>query len=170
VNRRLALLLVFLTLVGTAIEGANMLNQFVPLVLLDSQRYTGALTVEQLQALAYLPLEMLTVSYATHIVFFGCYGLTIGYLVYRSTFLPRAVGVLMTLGGMAYLISSFAIFLAPSFAAQLFPYIGLPSLVGEGSLCLSLLVIGVNVQRWQERASAAGIAGPGGMRWQEASV
>src|SRR5437867_6485277 len=57
--------------------------------------------------------------------------------------------------GLCYLTNSFAYFLAPGFAASLFPYIQVPSLIGEGSLTLSLIVIGVNVQRWKERASAA---------------
>src|SRR3982074_1074503 len=53
VNRRLALLVVFFTLVGTAIESANLLNQFAPLILLNGAQYSSALTTEQLQALAY---------------------------------------------------------------------------------------------------------------------
>ena len=61
---------------------------------------------------------------------------------------------------MSYLIYSFASFISPEFAAHLVPYIQLPSLVGEGSLCLVLLVIGVNVQRWKGQASGAAIATP----------
>ena len=71
-------------------------------------------------------------------------------------FVPRVIGVLMAFGGLAYLFSSFANFLAPALAAGLFPLIGLPSLLGEGSLCLWFLLIGLNVQRWQEQASLRG--------------
>jgi hypothetical protein len=155
VNRRLALLVVFFTLVGTAIESANLLNQFAPLILLGGGRYSSALTAEQVQALAYMPIDLQAISYDINEVFFGFYALTIGYLVFRSTFLPRAVGVLLAIDGLAYLVYSFADFLAPQFAAHLVPWIQLPILLGEGSLCLWLLVVGVNAQRWKEQASAA---------------
>jgi hypothetical protein len=88
-------------------------------------------------------------------VFFGLYGLTIGYLAFRSTFLPRVIGVLLAIGALCYLTYSFASFISPGFAAHLVPYIQLPSLVGEGSFCLWLLIVGVNVQRWNVQAAAA---------------
>ncbi len=152
VNRRVVLLVVFFSLVGTAIEAANLLPQFLPLVLLDRGFYASALTTEQIQVLAYIPFDIYTNSYSIYITFFGCFGLTLGYLVFRSTFVPRVLGLLMALGGLAYVFSSFANFLAPVFAARLFPLIALPSLLGEGSLCLWFLLIGVNVGRWQAQA------------------
>jgi hypothetical protein len=155
VNGRLALLVVFFTLVGTAIEAAGLLNQFAPLVLLGRGPYTSALPAAQLQALAYVPGDLSAIGYSVNEVFFGFYAICISYLVLRSTFLPRAIGVLMAIDGLAYLVYSFADLLAPGFAAHLVPWIQLPALFGEGSLCLWLLVIGVDVERWKERASAA---------------
>jgi hypothetical protein len=153
VNRRVVLLVVFFSLVGTAIEAANLLSEFLPLVLLERSLYSSAFTVEQVQALAYIAFDMHANNYSIYIMFFGFFGLTLGYLVFRSTFVPRVMGVLMAFGGLAYLFSSFANFLAPAFAASLFPLIALPSFLGEGSLCLWFLVIGVNVHRWQEQAA-----------------
>jgi hypothetical protein len=74
--------------------------------------------------------------------------------VFRSTFLPRTLGVLLVIGGASYLTYSFARLLAPGFAAQLVPYIQLPSLVGEGSFALWLLIVGLSVRGWQEQARA----------------
>ncbi len=85
------------------------------------------------------------------IVFHGFYCLLIGYLILRSTFLPRILGALMAFAGLAWLT-----FLSPPLANYLYPYILASGLLGEGSLMLWLLVIGVNVQRWKEQASAAG--------------
>jgi hypothetical protein len=158
VNRRFALLLVFFILVGTAVESASLLNQFAPLSLLVGGHDTSALTAQQVQALAYVSIDLQGVGYSIAEVFFGFYALTIGYLVFRSTFMPRAVGALLALDGVAYLIYSFADLLAPQFAAQLVPGIQLPILLGEGSLMLWLLVMGVNTQRWKVRASAAEVA------------
>lgn len=160
VNRRLALLMVCYSLVGTAVESANLLQQFTPLVLLDGARAAPALTADQMGTLAYAPLGLQTLGYDIQHVIYAGYLLAAGYLVFRSTFLPRAVGVLLAIGAVSYLTYSFASFLAPEFAARLVPYIQLPSLVGEGSLCLVLLAIGVNVQRWRGQASAAGSAAP----------
>jgi len=155
VNRKAALLVIFFTLIGTSVEAATLLNDFTPLLFLRGSDYASLFTVEQLQALAMMPLDMQTFSYNIFVVFFGVYGVLIGYLIFRATFLPRAVGVLMVIGGLSYLINSFATFLAPEFASHLFPYIQLPSLLGEGSLCLWLLIRGVNVEQWEKRAAAS---------------
>jgi len=85
------------------------------------------------------------------LVLFGVYCLLIGYLIFRSTFLPRFLGVLMAFAGLGWL--SFA---SPRLAHDLSPYNMAPGIVGEGALTLWLLVVGMNVQRWKEQASAAG--------------
>ena len=155
VNRRLALLDVFFILVATAIEAAGVVTQFTPLVLLGNGHYTSALPAAQLHALAYLPLDLSSIDYNVHTVFFGFDILLMAYLVLRSTFLPKAIAVLLAIDGLAYLVYSFADFLAPGFAGQLVPWIQFPALLGEGSLCLWLLVVGVDVERWKEAPSAA---------------
>jgi hypothetical protein len=155
VNRRLALLDMCFILVATAIEAAGLVNQFAPLVLLGSGPSTSALPAAQLQVLAYVPWALSSIGYDIYTVFFGFDIICMAYLVLRSTFLPRAIGVLLAIDGLAYLGNSFADVLAPGFAAQLVPWIQLPALVGEGSLCLWLLVFGVNGERWQLWAASA---------------
>jgi len=81
--------------------------------------------------------------------FFAFYCLLIGYLIWRSTFLPRFLGVLMALAGTGYL----AYFWAP-LAKMLFPYDVIPGAIGEWTLTVWLLVKGVNEARWQEQARA----------------
>jgi len=83
------------------------------------------------------------------LVFFGFYCLLIGYLIFRSTFLPRTLGALMAFGGLGWLT-----FLSPPLAHYLSPYNLAPGMLGEGALTLWLLVFGVNEQRWKEQASA----------------
>src|ERR687886_2069263 len=155
VNRRLALLDAFFILVATAIEAAGLLNQFAPLVLLGDESFTNALPTAQLQALAYLPNALSGIDYSIHTMFFGFDIICFAYLVLRSSFLPKAIAVLLAIDGLAYLIYSFADLLAPGFAAHLVPWIQLPALFGEGSLCLWLLLVGLDVERWKEHASAA---------------
>ena len=79
--------------------------------------------------------------------FFGVYCLLIGYLILRSTFLPRVLGVLMAIGGLSWLT-----FFSSSLAGQLFPFNMAPGIIGEGVLTLWLLAMGLNEQRWNEQA------------------
>jgi hypothetical protein len=85
-----------------------------------------------------------------YLVFFGMFNLSIGYLIFKSTFLPRILGVLMALSGVGWLT-----FLSPPAANHLLAYIEVVGIVAEAALMLWLLVKGVNVERWKEQASAA---------------
>ena len=98
-------------------------------------------------ALATFHLDPLHVN---SLAFFGAYCLLIGYLIFRSTFLPRALGVLMAIGGLGWLT-----FASPALANRLSPSNMFPGVIGETALTLWLLVLGVNVQRWNERARGA---------------
>jgi hypothetical protein len=84
------------------------------------------------------------------LVFFGFYCLLIGYLIFESTFLPSILGVMMAVGGLGWLT-----FLSARLARYLSPYNFLPGMLGEGALTLWLLVMGVNVPKWKDRARAA---------------
>jgi hypothetical protein len=152
VNRRLALLNMFFILVATAIEAAGILNQFAPLVLLGGRPYSSDLSAAQLQTLVQLPGDLAAIDYDIYTVFFGIDIICAGYLLFTSTFLPRAIGVLMSIDGLAYLVNGFTDLLAPGFAVHLVPWIQLPTLLGEGSLCLWLLIVGLDAERWRLRA------------------
>jgi hypothetical protein len=155
VNRRVALLDACFILVATAIEAAGIPGQFTPLILADGG-YARALPPAQLHALAYLPGDLSATGYSVYGIFYGFDALCVAYLVLKSAFLPRAIGVLMAVDGLAaYLAYGFIHLLAPGVAAHLVPWIQLPTIIGEGSLCLWLLVAGVDTGRWTQQASAA---------------
>ena len=103
------------------------------------------------QALALMFLNLNAETPDIYLVFFGLFNLLIGYLIFRSTFLPRILGVLMALSGLGWLT-----FLSPPMANYVFSYIAVLGILAEALLMLWLLVKGVDVQRWKERASAAG--------------
>ena len=84
------------------------------------------------------------------LVFFGLQCLLLGYLIFRSTFLPRILGALMAFAGLGWLT-----FLWSPLATYLSPYNLAPGMLGEGLLIVWLLVRGVDVPRWVEQASAA---------------
>ena len=155
VNRSFSLLAAFFSLVGCAVGAVNSLFLLAPLVVLGGAQSLSAFNVEQLQALALMFLKLHAQGSSIALVLFGSYNLLIGYLIFRSTFLPRILGVLLAFSGLCYLTNSFANFLSPEFAAHLSPYILIPG-VAELLLALWLVVLGVNAQRWKEQASAAG--------------
>jgi hypothetical protein len=101
-------------------------------------------------ALSILGFFLVDSSHTNPLVFFGCYCLVIGYLILRSTFLPRILGALMALGGLGWLT-----FVSPALSTNLSPYNMLPGILGETALTVWLLAAGVNAQRWKEQASAA---------------
>jgi Domain of unknown function (DUF4386) len=83
------------------------------------------------------------------LIFFGFACLVRGYLIFRSGYLPKTLGVLMLIAGLSYLINSFALILAPSFATLIFPGVLLPAFIGELFFCLWLIVKGVNAGEWE---------------------
>lgn len=155
VDRRIAMLVVFFTLVATAIQVAFTVNQFATLAILQGGAFSTGFDARQAQAMAYLPIGLGTVSYDISAIYFGGYAIAIGYLIFKSTFMPRVIGVLMVLDGVSYITYSLADMIAPGFAAHLVPWLQLPALAGEGSLCLWLLIAGVNPRRWVQRAASA---------------
>jgi len=153
VNKNISLLGAFFSLTGCATGGVSCLLFFAPINFLGGAKYLSVFSMEQLQALA---LTFVTSSLQVNdigLVFFGLHVITVGYLIRRSTFLPRILGALLIVTGVCYLTNSFANFLSLPFKAYLLPFVAAGGLLGEGSLTVWLLVKGVNVQRWNEQAS-----------------
>ena len=152
VSRDLALLAVFFNLVSVAIEAGNELQLLAALSPLGDDRYLGAFEQEQLYAISSLSVDLYGYGFGISLIFFGCECLVLGYLIFRSGYLPKAIGVLVTIAGFCYLTNSFALLVAPNFASQIFPAILIPAFIGETSLCLWLLVKGVNTEKWKPKA------------------
>ncbi|HLN98195.1 MAG TPA: DUF4386 domain-containing protein [Pyrinomonadaceae bacterium] len=155
VNRSVTLLAAFFSLVGCTLWILGCIFYLAVFVALGGSQHSSAFTPEQLQALALMFLELNGLAFRVGMILFGFYCLLIGHLIFRSNFLPRILGVLVALAGMGHLVNTFASLLSPAFARLLLPYIMLPGFVGELSLMLWLLVMGVNATRWKERVTAA---------------
>ncbi len=147
----ISLLAAFLGFTGCVIKTFSRVFFIVPLFILGGTHYLSVFSVEQLQALALLFLKVNDRGAAMALVFFGFYALLTGYLIIRSTFLPRILGVVSVLGGLGWLT-----FLYLPLGYRLFPYIAVLGLLGAASLLLWLLVFGVNEQRWKEQAAQRG--------------
>jgi hypothetical protein len=151
VNRTLSLLAAFVILVGCAMQALTSFFYLAPLVILHGGSSLSAFTAEQWQSLALMFLKLNAYAFNIDLVFFGFWCILTGYLIFRSTFLPRILGVLLAISGLG-----FVTYLYPPLAYHLFiPYIATASALGEIPLELWLIVMGVNVQRWKEQANAA---------------
>jgi Domain of unknown function (DUF4386) len=149
-GRSVSLLAAFLGLAGCVIKTFSRLFYIAPLFVLGGERYLSVFGSEQLQAVALLFLKVNDRGAGIALAFFGFYALLIGYLIIKSTFLPRILGVLSVVAGVGWLT-----FLCPPLGYHLFLYVAPFGLLGAAALILWLLVFGVNEQRWKEQASAA---------------
>lgn len=154
VNKKLARIMLLFDLLTNTIESISLLAHFAPLLILGGGQHLSAFSAEQLQAAAYLSMQLFEHGFAISLVFFGFDCLTLAYLIVYSKFFPRLIGVLLVIEGLGYLINSFSLFLVPALQTRIFPYFAVTA-IAEIALCLWLIVIGVNVQRWNEQADAA---------------
>ncbi len=154
VSRPLAMVMSFARLAQATILGLNLLNMFTGLQLLTNDAYAAAFDTGQLQALALVFLDAQSFGYELGLVFFALHLFTLGYLVYRSGYLPRILGVLLVLAGLGYVGNSFAVFLAPGLADVMAVAVIVAAVIGELPLTLWLLIKGVNVGRWRDRETA----------------
>ena len=151
VSKGLALLAMFFDLVSMAVEAATTMTLLEALFPLGNAAYLRAFQPEQLYALSSLAIKSHAFGFGAALIFFGCFCVIAGYLIFRSGYLPKTVGVLMQIAGICYLINSFAPILSSSLANRIFPAILVPSFIGETSLCFWLLLKGVNMERWNNR-------------------
>ena len=151
VSKDLSLLAGIFSLLQTAVLCANKLNLIIVLLLLGGSDYLKGFEPHQLQGFASLFLVLHEYGFGIGLIFFGVSCLVLGYLIFRSGYFPKSLGILQAVAGLCYLINSFAQLLAPALAEKMFPAILLPAFIGELSTCLWLLVKGINTRKWNER-------------------
>ena len=147
VNKNHALLMVIFALVGIPIVMLNLLNQFAALLLLSGADYLTVFAADQLQALVMLFLNLDEHGFFIAHIFWGLWLFPMGYLVFKSGYIPRILGVLLIIAGFGYLIDFVTFFFVPSFGP-----IKMFTFIGELLLPLWLLIKGVNVEQWEKRA------------------
>jgi hypothetical protein len=142
VNRSLALLFLVLNAVGVAIQSASLIWLMPALLQGDTASGMQAFSPGQFEGMAYLSINVYKLGFVTAQLFFGTWLFPLGYLVYRSGFLPRSLGVLLLLDGIAVMIWFLQALLLPDYPAIRTPGLVI-SLIAEVGLALWLLVVGV---------------------------
>src|SRR4051812_16040526 len=148
VGKTLALLTAFFGLMAIALQAASILVELPALLVLKNGKDFAAFNLEQLQSLALIFLRWNGQASNLYLAFFGLCCILTGYVICKSTFLPRTLGVLLAIAGVGY-----STYLWPPLANQLYPF-NLFLGIGELLLGLWLLVFGVNAERWKEQARA----------------
>ena len=136
-NKNLALLALLFNLIQTAVLVANKINLV-----------NALLQAKSSPALAYSTIQLHEYGFGIGLIFFGCACLLYGYLMYHSGYFPKFLGMFLSIAGLCYLASSFIQLISPATAHQFGAILLLPCFIGELSVCLWLLIKGVNLDRF----------------------
>ena len=153
VHRNLSLLAVFFRLIATGGFAMSQVLYFSALLAVSGSDNLKSFSAEQRESLALLSINAGGFGLEVFSMFYGVGAMLLGYLIFRSQYLPRILGVLLAISGVGFVIKAFASVLTPTYAS---PLLLLPVAVAWLSLTVWLLVKGVDIQRWQENAAVVG--------------
>jgi hypothetical protein len=145
------LLAAFFGLMATATFAFAELFYFAPQLILG-RAYLNNFTTDQVNSLALLSLKFYGYAGMIFTAYYGMAWIVRSYLIFRSSYLPKFLGVLMAIGGIGFVVRNFLLILAPAYASDV-----LLMLMFPGGLIMTvwLLVKGVNVQKWNAKVNAA---------------
>jgi hypothetical protein len=152
VNKSLSLLAALFRLVHATILGIALYNLFSVLQLLSGADYLTTLETDQLYAQMMLFLNAFSYGWLIGLVFFGLHCYVLGYLIVKSGYIPKILGVLLIVASFGYLIDSFAHFLLSNYTnyeAIFLLVVAVPAIIAEVALCLWLLLKGIKLQHTQ---------------------
>ena len=156
VSGPVALAAAFFGLVSTALYAVAEIFYFAPVVLLSSASFTKAFSPEQVNAAVAVSLRLFSRVGMIFVALYGIASALRGWLIARSTYLPKAIGILLALAGLGFIAKGLTLVMTPRYSSDL---LLAPMFVAGLSLMLWLIVRGVDVRKW-EAATAAALAIP----------
>jgi hypothetical protein len=154
-GRNLALLAAFFGLISTALYAVAELFYFAATIILGSASPLKAFSADQLNELALLSLRVFGYAGGIFMVFYGVANVLRGYLIFRSGYFPKPLGILVIVAGLGFVARNFALVLAPAYASDI---LLLPMFIAIASLAVWLLVKGVDVPAWERRQQVSAAA------------
>jgi hypothetical protein len=145
-GQQLALFAAFLGLLSTALYAVAEACYFAPSVILSGADHLKSFSPDQLNSLSLLSFKLFNMIAGLFLCLYGLATVVRGYLMYRSGYLPRTIGVLFVIGGASFIADSLAVVLAPRFVSA---FLLMPIGVAGISLMLWLFVKGVDAERWR---------------------
>jgi Domain of unknown function (DUF4386) len=152
VDRSLALVAVVFRILATATFAFAELFYFVPSLLVANDAYLGSFTAAQRDALVLLALNVYGVGGTMSLAFYGAGSMFLGYLMYRSTYVPRILGALWALGGLCFVARTFTFVLVPAYSPAL---LQVPMVLAILLLAVWWLIRGVDAVKWSAKAGGA---------------
>jgi hypothetical protein len=155
VHKEINLLAALLRMTSVTVQTGALVYLLLALYPLLNPAFTKTFAPDQLAALASMAIRSHSYGYSMALLFTGCTFLVHGWLIFKSGYLPKFLGVLIEVAGIGYISNGFAQILFPNAAGLVFMAIILPVFIGETTLSLWLLIRGVNIEKWN--ASVAGV-------------
>ena len=150
VSKTLSLAAAVYRLAMTTVHGINLLNSILALLLLSGAAYLAAFQPAQLQAAALLFLSAYNYGFTLGILFFSLHVAILGYLIFKSGYFPKILGILFMIAALGYLIDNFSSILIANY--KMGPaYLAIPIAIAEIAFPLWLLFKGVNAAGWERR-------------------
>jgi hypothetical protein len=153
VSRKFALAMIFFNIVSLSVESISKIFLLMVLPILENPGYDKIFEPQQIYVFINILVVTHNITFNVALIFFGGDCLITGYLVFKSKYFPRFLGVLLQISGISYLIGSSTVIFAPGFDDVIALPLMILAFIGELSYCLWLLVMGVNVVKWNERVA-----------------
>lgn len=150
VNQGLSLLAAFFRLGQATILGINLLNYFMPILIIENPDFASNFSMEQMSSFSSLFLTAHSYGYMISGVFFAFSCIILGYLMSKSEYFPNWLGILVLAAGISYLLDSFTNFLFPDFVAVSEILVLVVAVISELTLCFYLLFVGVRKTKREE--------------------
>lgn len=153
VHKNLALLMIFFNIVSLSVESVSKIFLLMIYPLLSNTNYGTIFGLQQIYSYVQILITTHNISFNIALIFFSGDCLVSGYLIFKSGYFPRILGVLLQIAGISYLIGSFSWLFTPDFADFIALPLMISAFIGETSFCLWLLAKGVNIEKWNERVA-----------------
>jgi hypothetical protein len=147
VNKNSARIMLAVNVIGVPIMALNLINYFAPVLISSGGDYLNVFSAEQLNALSMLFLNLYKYGYIIATISFGAYLLPLGYLFFKSGYLPKFTGILLMVASGCFMVDLFTQFLVPGVSERISNYVLAPTVVAEFTFCLWLLFKGVREQK-----------------------
>lgn len=154
VSKTISLVAASIRLAYSAMQGVNLIILALPLLLLSGASYLAVFETTQLNALVLLSINAYDYAFNIAILFFGIHVFVIGYLVIKSGYIPKILGILFLFASLAYLFDTSARLLFSNYG-EISIFLVIPIVIGEIAFPLWLLIKGVRIELWEQRASEA---------------